>query len=664
MKKNNILRSIAVLMMGLAVAAVSCTTPEVDDEKNENGGGKVDPVFPTLVEKTVVPGDEVTLTASPNLDWEISVPQSTLQWFWIQDGAFKSDKCSGKAGEKVTVVIGVSETEEFDTDRTCEVTMKMGGESKVIAKLKRLAKEKTLAVYVAKVVDGEIQFVEDGSSYDYGSEEATSIDLIWTGTDFRLPIKVESNYDWTVRTPEWASVDVPETSAGVVNVNVYGVPSKYPEDAASGRIQFMGGDVVVKEYDITVPGCSDIFSYSITMGLTELNFNFSGQIKTSMGYTDGPVSATVSGTSAVQVFAVGMVDGKYDISGALNPEWLSVDVDAYDASEGADVLQSRNVTISAALNEGEDRQAMMFFLPPAGWTKDDLFTEAKDAVKDEYKQYAVPVVQHSSNQEFIQMLSDASVMAEGGATFAVSEDEGLYTMFGQTRYAYELLYNDQYARDNARMIFTSPVTSAKVFDEAGTEMTTGFLTITLDEDMCGGVIDMIADARSVGYVVLYGTTDNVLAVVRCTYDPQTQIGEVSDVAFIGESANYAEMVGATLEHLTEGTLYNQYKENESLVYHLTYRTAGMPMKISIPNSVVSYTVNPWNSKNYIRVNDVIYDEVLVNGRVGGIELIDGGIDIYMEMPEGRDYMRGNIIFSDSEGNYALVIICTLDLRGE
>ena len=285
-------------------------------------------------------------------------------------------------------------------------------------------------------------------------------------------------------------------------------------------------------------------------------------------------------------------------------------------------------------------------------------------MKDEYKQYAVPVVQHSSNQEFIQMLSDASVMAEGGATFAVSEDEGLYTMFGQTRYAYELLYNDQYARDNARMIFTSPVTSAKVFDEAGTEMTTGFLTITLDEDMCGGVIDMIADARSVGYVVLYGTTDNVLAVVRCTYDPQTQIGEVSDVAFIGESANYAEMVGATLEHLTEGTLYNQYKENESLVYHLTYRTAGMPMKISIPNSVVSYTVNPWNFKNYIRVNDVIYDEVLVNGRPGGIELIDGGIDIYMEMPEGRDYMRGNIIFSDSEDNFALVIICTLDLRGE
>lgn len=651
-------------MTGLALAVVSCTAPEVDDEKNENGGGKVDPVFPTLVEKTVEPGDEVSLTASPDLDWEISVPQSTLQWFWIQDGAFKSDKCSGKAGEQVTVVIGVSETEEFDTDRTCEVTMKMGGESKVIAKLKRLAKEKTLAVYAAKVVDGEIQFVEDGSSYDYGSEEATSIDLIWTGTDFRLPIKVESNYDWTVRTPEWASVDVPETSAGVVNVNVYGVPSKYPEDAASGRIQFMDGDVVVKEYDITIPGCSDIFSYSITMGLTELNFNFSGQIKTSMGYTDGPVSATVSGTSAVQVFAVGMVDGKYDISGALDPEWLSVDVDAYDASEGADVLQSRNVTISAALNEGEDRQAMMFFLPPAGWTKDDLFTEAKDAVKDEYMQYAVPVVQHSSNQEFIQMLSDASVMAEGGATFAVSEDEGLYTMFGQTRYAYELLYNDQYARDNARMIFTSPVTSAKVFDEAGTEMTTGFLTITLDEDMCGGVIDMIADARSVGYVVLYGTTDNVLAVVRCTYDPQTQIGEVSDVAFIGESANYAEMVGATLEHLTEGTLYNQYKENESLVYHLTYRTAGMPMKISIPNSVVSYTVNPWNSKNYIRVNDVIYDEVLVNGRVGGIELIDGGIDIYMEMPEGCDYMRGNIIFSDSEGNYALVIICTLDLRGE
>ena len=655
MKKNNIFRLFAALLMGSAIA-VSCK-PDTPVET-------MTPEFPEMTSHTVTPGSEVELSVTGNMDWTVSVPEESLQWYWIKDGSFKVDRISGKADEAAVVVIGVSSTEEFDADRICEVTMTMGEESKVIAKFLRPAKEKTLALYTAVVVDGEIQFVEDGSGYQYGTDEAQSVDLIWTGSDFRLPVKVDANFDWTVKTPAWAVIDVPESSVGTVDVNVYGVPSEYPLEASEGKIQFLYGETLVKEYNITIPGCEDKFSYSVDMAMTELDFNYSGQIKTAMGYVDGPVSASIYGTSGTSVFAVELVDGKYDIASAYDPAWLTVDDEPYDTTDGADVLQTRNVTISAALNEGEDRQAVIFFLPPTGWTKDDgLFTETLDAVKDEYKQYAVTVIQHSSDQEFVQMLSNASDMAAGGATFAVSEDETLYTMFGQTRYAYELVYTNQYARDNARMMFTSAVTSVKVFDEAGAEMAEGFLSITLDEGNSGGVIDMVSEEPAVGYVVLYGVTGNVLAVIKCTFDPSTVIGEVADVAFVGESEMYAPMVGASLEHLTEGALYNQYKEGESLVYHLTYTMEGMPMRISIPNNVVSYTVNPYASKNYIRINNNIYDEVFVNGKLGGIELIDGGIDIYMEMPEGKNYLRGNIIFSDAEGNYALVLICTLDLRG-
>ena len=654
MKKNNIFRLFAALLMGSAIA-VSCK-PDTPVET-------MTPEFPEMTSHTVTPGSEVELSVTGNMDWTVSVPEESLQWYWIKDSSFKVDRISGKADEAAVVVIGVSSTEEFDADRICEVTMTMGEESKVIAKFLRPAKEKTLALYTAVVVDGEIQFVEDGSGYQYGTDEAQSVDLIWTGSDFRLPVKVDANFDWTVKTPAWAVIDVPESSVGTVDVNVYGVPSEYPLEASEGKIQFLYGETLVKEYNITIPGCEDKFSYSVDMAMTELDFNYSGQIKTAMGYVDGPVSASIYGTSGTSVFAVELVDGKYDIASAYDPAWLTVDDEPYDTTDGADVLQTRNVTISAALNEGEDRQAVIFFLPPTGWTKDDgLFTETLDAVKDEYKQYAVTVIQHSSDQEFVQMLSNASDMAAGGATFAVSEDETLYTMFGQTRYAYELVYTNQYARDNARMMFTSAVTSVKVFDEAGAEMAEGFLSITLDEGNSGGVIDMVSEEPAVGYVVLYGVTGNVLAVIKCTFDPSTVIGEVADVAFVGESEMYAPMVGASLEHLTEGALYNQYKEGESLVYHLTYTMEGMPMRISIPNNVVSYTVNPYASKNYIRINNNIYDEVFVNGKLGGIELIDGGIDIYMEMPEGRNYLRGNIIFSDAEGNYSLVLICTLDLR--
>jgi hypothetical protein len=35
----------------------------------------------------------------------------------------------------------------------------------------------------------------------------------------------------------------------------------------------------------------------------------------------------------------------------------------------------------------------------------------------------------------------------------------------------------------------------------------------------------------------------------------------------------------------------------------------------------------------------------------------------MEMPEGRDYFRGNIIFTNGSDETILVLVCTLDLRG-
>ena len=642
MKKNNISGFFAALVMGSALFAASCEKPSEETPVLE---------FPQLIEKTVAPGESVTIPVQANLDWEISVPENGLQWFWIQDGAFQLYRLSGKAGE-AEVVIGVSATEEFDNDRVCEVTMKMGGESKVIARLVRPSKEKHLTVYAAVVVDGEVQFNETGDSYLYETEEAESVDMIWTGAEFRLPIKVESNYNWSIKTPEWARVDVPSDGVGEKNLIVYGVPSAYPLDAASGKLQFMSGEKVVKEYTVNIPGCKDIFSYKMDMSITELEFNYQGQIKVATGFIDGPASGYVSGADGIRVIALSRNE-----SGFLTdaPSWLEVNVAEYDRTEGADVLQQRNFTVSVALNEGDNRHAALLFLPPTlTAAASDLFEGTE--IKEEYQQYAVPVTQLSSDQEFISMLANPSDMAAGGATFAVSENEDLYNRFGQTRYAYELVYTNQYARDNARMIFTSAVTSYKVFDE------NGFLSMTLDEDMKGGVVDMVSETAQTGHVVLYGATGNVLAVIECRFDPEEIIGEVADVAFIGESVMYAPMVGATLEDVSEDPSFSQYREGQALVYHLRYTMPAMPMTISIPSSIKKHTVNPYMFRHNIRVNDLKYDEDFVNGVLGGVALVDGGVTIYMEMPEGRDYLRGNIIFSNSADETILVLVCTLDLR--
>lgn len=642
MKKNNISGLFAALVMGSALFAASCEKPSEETPV---------PEFPQLIEKTVAPGESVTIPVQANMDWEISVPENGLQWFWIQDGAFQLYRLSGKAGE-AEVVIGVSATEEFDNDRVCEVTMKMGGESKVIARLVRPSKEKHLTVYAAVVTDGEVQFNETGDSYLYETEEAESLDMIWTGSEFRLPIKVESNYNWSIKTPEWARVDVPSDGVGEKNLIVYGVPSAYPLDAASGKLQFMSGEQVVKEYTVNIPGCKDIFSYKMDMSITELEFNYQGQIKVATGFIDGPATGYVSGADGIRVIALSRNESGFS---ADAPSWLEVNVAEYDRTEGADVLQQRNFTVSAALNEGDNRHAALLFLPPTlTVAASDLFDGAE--IKEEYKQYSVPVTQLSSDQEFISMLANPSDMAAGGATFAVSENEDLYNRFGQTRYAYELVYTNQYARDNARMIFTSAVTSYKVFDE------NGFLSMTLDEDMKGGVVDMVSETAQTGHVVLYGATGNVLAVIECRFDPEEIIGEVADVAFIGESVMYAPMVGATLEDVSEDPSFSQYREGQALVYHLRYTMPAMPMTISIPSSIKKHTVNPYTFRHNIRVNDLKYDEDFVNGVLGGVALVDGGVTIYMEMPEGRDYLRGNIIFSNSADETILVLVCTLDLR--
>ena len=655
MKKNNIFRSFAALMMGCAMFMVSCgpDDPEV----------KVEPEFPASVEKTVSPGQTVTLTFDANLDWEVSVPESSITTFWIEDGAMDVAKVSGKAGNGITVTIGTSSTESFE-ERSCAVSMKMDGKSQQIAKVIIPGKDRSLKVYAVEIVDGEMQYTDDGE-YSYSAVEAESIDLVWTGSDFRLPVKVDANYSWTVKTPSWAQVDVPDERVGEVALTILGVPSEYPLADAEGMIQFMAGETLVKEYSISIPGCEDIFNYGVSMGFTELIFNYAGRIKTGVGFIDGPSVSTIKGTSGAKVLAAEFVDGKYTAA----PSWLLVDVQKYDDTDGADVLQERNVNISVTTNEGDDRSAVVFFLPPsAPETIDGLFNDDKSEIKEEYRGYSLPVTQLSSNQEFIMMLSSPSEMASAGALFTVAEDKNLFSKFGETRYAYDLVYTNQYASDYAHMIFTHAVTSHKIYDASGVDKTSDedfFLSLSLEETADGGVIYMTSEEKATGYVVLYGADENVLAVVKCTLDPETNIGDVADVSFLGESAYLAEMAGATLEKVTEGPLYDKYKEFMVPIYHLKYTMENMPLLLSVPTTARSYVPNPYDRRSFFLINGLNYDET-----IGEFERIDGGVQVYMIMPDGLDYIQGVLFFYDTRNasnaggeNTVLVLVCTLDLTG-
>ncbi len=684
------------------------------------------PEFPECVEVTVESGEQFVLKFDANLDCKVSVPENTFQWFWIQDGTFKQLEKSFKSGSN-EVVIGVSPVEEFDTNRSCEVTLVMGGQEQVIARLVRFAKNATHTVYAAKVENGEAVMLPDGSDYDYETDDAESLNLYWAGSGYRLPVRVEANYNWRYEGPEWMTIDIPEDVKGIQDLVIEGVPSELPLDDATGTLTFVNGSDVIKEYDVTIPGCRDIFSYSVANSLTELEFNAKGHYKTSSGFIQAnpeegidDIYFSIYGTDGIRVVVLSTTADKYS---ATAPSWLHLDIPDYNTSEGAEVLQTRTVRVTVDENAGEERNAAILVLPRSvEASESDLFDAS--GIKEDYRQYLIPVKQLSSKQPFVSLLSNPSVAAAAGARLTATADPELFTKFGETKWAFDLLYNSQYARDEARLVFDSAVASAEIYDadanpivfefanvyseavEASKEMVAGdriyvradeldkedsskiiaaggwyeveepgkikaiecdtfILSATLDNRGYNGVIDMMSEEYALGYVVLKGAEGEVFAVIRCEINPEVEIGEIPDVEFTLESLMLAAQYGATLKDVSDVSAYRKYKEGNAPLFLLTYTQEDKPLSITIPASVKKHTVNPYMYRHNIRVNDTRYDEDFVNGILGGIELVNGGVTIYMDMPEDKvaaKSFEGNIIFTDASDVTILVLICKMDLN--
>lgn len=180
------------LLVALLFVSVSCS-----DSKDE----AVVPEFPEKeVVSSVTPNGEAILTFSANMNWEVT---SSAIWCKFANG---STSMKGEAGD-ISLSLTITEDAWSVEESVVEITLKMGGEEKVIAKYTRAGKAMSLAD-------------ANGVAYD----DNNVVVFKYTDTFNGVNISFKTNYDWIIEdAPEWIEVEnapLSGTSSELSTINI------------------------------------------------------------------------------------------------------------------------------------------------------------------------------------------------------------------------------------------------------------------------------------------------------------------------------------------------------------------------------------------------------------------------------------------------------------
>lgn len=662
--KTNFWKSAAAFVVGMA-AMVACDKEPLPT---------VEPAFPTEIYENyaVEAGSVVTFTFTPNLDWQLKLPVDAMQWFWFQEegsddhsNVFPATAQGPASNEPIEVKVYVNDTEEFAENRSVDITLHMGGQSKVVAKLMRPAKSRVLKVYAATYDDwGFIPSENSNDVYQYTSEAVNSMTLVWPkeNNGFMMPFKLEANFEWVMTYPDWLKYnDVNEQygKVGVAQMYFSGVPSKYPLSETTGKvvIKALDDETYSYEIDVTIPGCADRMSFGLwNMVSNPLTFNAVGQYQSAYsGFMDGAAGAYMTATKNARVVAVEW-NNDWDAYDTKEATWVNINISDWDNDPAADVLQERDVEISVSANSSDkERKALLFFLPESVKVTEvtALFNDQGTEVLADYVKYTMELTQAAKEEgaSYISLLKSAEDLASVGGAFEVATENLLAGMFGVSpESAYKLTYSKTWSRDEATLMFASPYASYEVYNADGFRVNEEDYWLQLMElgtNKTTGIVDMNTEANNDGYIKFLDAEENPLAVIWCVFDssftPSGDSGSGSgSVEFIGETAGYASMLGVSLVEVTEGEYYEMYKEYGCPIYSLTYTSfmsQTMPMSISTPNYSMAL-VTPPNMADYFWAEPTM-----------------GGATIYMQLPDEIPSATAAMMFYGMNYSPALILIC-------
>lgn len=581
--KTNFWKSAAGLVLGLT-AMVAC---------EEDKPVVVDPVFPSeVIEQNVAASEEVEIKFEANLDWELSIPASEQNKYWLDDAGMPASKVSGKAGNQ-TVTVVFSEDEYYDANVVCEVTLSMGGQSKVIAKLTRLAINRTLEVYTAKV--GEWGFDDE-----FNTTKAEAIELTTFEGDplYAMPVKVVANFDWNLSLPAWCKGEV--VAEGAAAESLSGKAGQAVElvlaanltaevkDGASDFAKFIDAADNSKTIEIalSLPAFADRLEVSEP---ASLEFAVDGT-------SARPAISYVLGMEGFVVRALGYNGEWHDTSYA---DWVTAEIENGNP-ESTEVLTLSAVYFSAAENTGKERVADIFIFPAS------MANVAADAICDfnsptcaflpEYEKYYVGRLTQAGKaapyiSEYNDMMSGVETNKASLTTYEASQWWASMVGGLSATNQYELTYWDQWSE--LTLQFDAPFAEYKIFDYdfievTGAALDTFWIWFTNWSDKGKVMMDPSLfnnpNAESPeSFIVFYDESGKALAGICCKYTA-APTGGGSSAPISVKSGNAEASVGLSGMGLPEGTL-NQ------IISGLGVGSAQTEMLIMASESEVEFTAN-------------------------------------------------------------------------
>ncbi len=372
---------------------------------------EITPEFPETFTQTVASGKTCTFEITPNMDWVVSVPTETAEWFWIQDGEQRVYSVRGLADAKTSITICTSDVPEYYDTHTCEVSLTMNNRTEIVARITIELSTLVFNVYTAELDgNGDFQYstpqTDTDPMYIYGSEPQSSVELTWPdgkGT-FMQFMRIESNVDWGIKGwPEWLqALTTTEYEAGKTNdIKLWADLSKLPAQTTTATLTFYDQqkeDATLKSFQVTIPGASTVFTPGFD---AEYKFNAAGEYWSSMMNQWVPAEwgmilskGTIRSGGNAKVYA--LVEGTS--ADEVNPSWVTLTMDEWDQSAEAEPIQEQIVEISVTANEGEARTAKILALPAsAGVTgADQLLDASTGKLKNDYAKYVVSTISQES----------------------------------------------------------------------------------------------------------------------------------------------------------------------------------------------------------------------------------------------------------------------------